>query len=76
MNRAELPLPVPRLLNEETAAGYLGIGKTHFRKRWQAKSLPQPHKDGSRLLWDRRLLDRYVDELSGIGPSSSSWDDV
>lgn len=73
---AHVALPVPRLLNEETAAGYLGISKTSFRARWQKGTLPQPHRDGRRLLWDIRLLDRYVDALSGISASSNSWDDL
>lgn len=75
MNRAEiLPLPSPRLLDEEVAAAYLGISKSRFRTRWQGRELPQPHRDGRRLLWDRVLLDRYVDALSGIGASTNSWD--
>jgi len=70
---AILPLPEPRLLDEQTAAAYLGIGKTKFRARWQRRELPQPHKDGGRLLWDRRLLDRYVDRLSGIDDEPKGW---
>lgn len=68
--------PEPRLFDENTAAAYLGIGKTRFRQRWQAGELPQPHRDGRRILWDRRLLDRYVDALSGLGATSGSWDDL
>lgn len=68
--------PTPRLLSEDQAAAYLGISKTGFRQRWQKAELPQPHRIGQRLLWDRRLLDRYVDALSGLGETSGSWDDV
>jgi hypothetical protein len=68
--------PEPRLLDEDTAAAYLGISKTRFRARWKEKrELPQPHRDGRRLLWDRRLLDRYVDALSGIAPVADTWAD-
>jgi len=75
--RAELCRPPePRLLDEDTAAAYLGIGKTRFRSRWQAREIPQPHRDGKRLLWDRRLLDRYVDALSGLASNSGTWDDL
>lgn len=73
---AHVALPVPRLLDEPTAAAYLGISKTNFRARWENKELPQPHKLGARLLWDRHLLDRYVDALSGLGSASDSWGDL
>ncbi|UAK24213.1 helix-turn-helix transcriptional regulator [Sphingomonas nostoxanthinifaciens] len=72
-----MAMPTPRLIDEDTAAAYLGIGKTRFRDRWQRRELPQPHKDGRRLLWDIKLLDRYVDALSGLGEvKGSSWDDL
>lgn len=67
---------VPRLLSEDQAAHYLGVGKTQFRKRWQERTYPQPVKEGRRLLWDIKMLDRYVDALSGIGANSNSWDDL
>lgn len=70
---AVLPLPEPRLLDEITAAAYLGTSATHFRSRWQARVLPQPHKDGRRLLWDRKLLDRYVDAVSGLDAEPEGW---
>ena len=74
MTRPSLPLPEPRLLDEPTAAAYLGIGKTGFRMRWKdRKELPQPHRIGERLLWDRKLLDRYVDALSGIEAEPEGW---
>ncbi len=74
MKRADrLPLPEPRLLDEPTAAAYLGIGMTRFRMRWQGRELPQPHKDGRRLLWDRKLLDRYVDAISGLDAEPEGW---
>ena len=70
----ELAPLVPRLVNEETAAAYLGIGKTKFRRKWQKGDAPAPHRDGGRLLWDVRLLDRHVDRLSGLSPSPGGWD--
>lgn len=67
----------PRLLSEDMAAAYLGISKSNFHERWSAaKELPQPHRIGSRVLWDRLLLDRYVDALSGLSASGNSWDDL
>ena len=72
---AAAPLP-PRLIGEEAAAAYLGLSKSTFRRRWSPGELPQPHRIGGRLLWDVRLLDRYVDALSGIGAQAGSWDDL
>jgi predicted DNA-binding transcriptional regulator AlpA len=66
----------PRLVGEETAAAYLGIGRSNFQGRWKRGDLPKPHRIGGRLLWDVRLLDRYVDALSGIGAQAGSWDDL
>lgn len=75
--QARISLPDwPRLLSEGEAARYLGLSPTNFRARWEAKSFPQPHRIGKRLLWDKRLLDRYVDALSGLGTASNSWDDL
>lgn len=72
------PMPHwPRLMSEEMAASYLGISKTNFRERWNGKrEFPQPHRIGSRVLWDRQLLDRYVDALSGLSASGNTWDDL
>jgi predicted DNA-binding transcriptional regulator AlpA len=59
----------PRLIKEDTAAAYLGISKTNFRQRWQRSEMPRPITIGTPLLWDLKLLDRYVDALSGLAPT-------
>lgn len=65
----------PRLLSEQQAAAYLGRSASRFREQVAARILPQPvTKNGNRRLWDVRLLDRYVDQLSGINDNSGSWD--
>lgn len=74
MASAALAPLAPRLVDEATAAAYLGIGKSKFRRKWQTGDAPGPHRDGGRLLWDVRLLDRHVDRLSGLGPSTEGWD--
>lgn len=66
----------PRLVDEETAAAYLGRGRTKFRDQVSRKQLPGPSdRNGNVPLWDVRLLDRHVDQLSGIGSEPvSEWD--
>ena len=56
----------PRLLAAPSAAAYLGMSARTFDKHWRSGKLPQPHRVGRRLLWDRELLNHFVDELSGL----------
>lgn len=65
----------PRLLNEDAAATYLGRSKTTFRAQQKAGTVPAAIRQGGRLYWDRVVLDRYVDALSGIGAKQNSWDE-
>lgn len=65
----------PRLIDEETAAHFLGRSRTRFREQVAAKLLPGPSdKNGNVNLWDLRLLDRYVDQKSGIDDTVDGWD--
>lgn len=66
----------PRLIDEETAAAYLGRGRTKFRDQVSRKQLPGPSdRNGNVPLWDVRLLDRHVDQLSGLMPGPvTGWD--
>jgi hypothetical protein len=67
----------PRLIDESSAAAYLGRSRTRFREQVEAGALPQPiTRNGNRRLWDRRLLDRYVDALSGLVETADSWADL
>lgn len=56
------PTPVvqPRLLNVEEAAGYLSTTTWAIRKLAWAKTVPHI-KLGTRLLFDRQDLDRFID---------------
>lgn len=71
--------PTARLLDAATAAAFLGIGERAFDKQWRSGSVPAPHRLGRRLLWDRRLLDQFVDRLSGLSnpppkpPTKRKW---
>ncbi len=65
----------PRLVDEETAAAYLGRGRTRFREQVKARQLPGPSdRNGNVDLWDLRALDRYVDQRSGLRSSLGEWD--
>lgn len=66
---------VPRLIDEETAAHYLGRSRSRFHEQVKAGVLPAPSdKNGNVNLWDIRILDRYVDRRSGIDDTLSGWD--
>lgn len=67
---------IPRLVDEETAAIYVGRGRTKFREQVKTGALPGPSdRNGNVDLWDLRILDRYVDQRSGLSSSSNEWDD-
>lgn len=61
--------PEPRFFDQPTAAAYLGISERLFENHWRAFNLPQPRKIGRRCLWDRKLLDMWADDVSGISGS-------
>lgn len=50
----------PRLMSEEMAAAYLSIGTTTLREHG-----PEPKRQGRRVLYDKRDLDRWADRLDG-----------
>lgn len=66
MNRQLYTPPTPRLLGVLHAAAFLGISARTFEKLWRGNELLQPHRFGRRLLWDVKVLERYVDRLSGL----------
>lgn len=74
LHRPALP-DWPRLMNLPLAAAYVGLGQSTLRERG-----PAPRKIGTRSLWDRRDLDRWVDALDGrpldAGAAQSHADDV
>lgn len=66
---------IPRLIDEETAAHYLGRSRTRFHEQVAKGELPAPSdQNGNVKLWDLRVLDRYVDQRSGIDDTLSGWD--
>lgn len=57
----------PRLLNTEQAAAYCGVGRELFEQRVGVAPLKL---FGSRILYDRVALDRWLDSQSGL-PSNA-----
>lgn len=64
--------PEPRFFDQPTAAAYLGISERLFEKQWRAYQLPYPRKIGRRCVWDRKVLDRWADVVSGITASNAT----
>ena len=50
------------------AGKYVGWSKTGFLKR-VGKTWPEPIREGGKVLWDIRELDKAVDRLVGSGES-------
>lgn len=59
--------PIPRLFNQKMAASYFSISERNFENWWRSGQLPAPVRIGRRILWDRKILDEWADELSGVG---------
>ena len=66
---------VPRLLDLEIAAAYVGLSAAAFQKAVIEGVYPQPLQDGRRRHWDRRSLDEAVDRRSGLWASSRETPD-
>lgn len=56
----------PRLMAMPIAAAYLGISEGMFRRGVNGALWPRALTINRRKLWDRKLLDAKVDELSNI----------
>lgn len=64
----------PRFLSQGQAASYLGVSAGTFRTIVTVK----PVRIGRRVLYDRLLLDRFADTLSGIEAvdAGAGWADT
>lgn len=60
---SERTMPEPRLLTRDQAAAYCGVGAERFE---QSCTVPPIRCFGTKKLWDRKALDRWLDQLSGI----------
>lgn len=63
----------PARMGEDMAALYLGVSPSSLRLKVKARTYPQPVREGGRLLWSRRQLDRYVESQFGI-PAADGGD--
>ncbi len=59
----------PRLLSREQAAAYLGVSVNMLESRI-GNPFPAPLRIGGRKVFDRRALDKAVDQLTGNTPQS------
>lgn len=79
MPRPNLTPVSPRLVDEVTAAAFLGRGRTAFREQRAKGLLPAPSDhNGNVPLWDLKILARFVDVKSGLSPEEEvdTWADV
>jgi hypothetical protein len=62
---ARLPAGItPRLLARDAAAAYCGVITERFEKH--IRPYVKPVEIGSRVLWDIKALDRWLDQQSGL----------
>ena len=63
--------PTRRLIDEQSAARYLGVSVASLRlnryqgHRGRRMRLPKPVRLGRRVLYDIRILDEFIDSLLG-----------
>lgn len=65
----------PRLLSREQAAAYLGVSVPMLESHI-GDPFPEPLRLGKRRLYDRRALDKAVDNLSSPCLQSSIADEI
>jgi hypothetical protein len=62
--------PTRRGLSKEEAAEYCGVSPNTLIRHG-----PPPSKIGERSIWDRRVLDRWLDDLAGLVAGSPPAED-
>lgn len=65
----------PRFLSRVEAAAYVGVSAATFDAEVNAGLWPAARRrglKGTRLTWDRVLLDAFADRTSGIQPSAAT----
>lgn len=64
---------LPRGLNREEAAEYIGVGTSKFDEMVVDGRMPPPKEIDSRRVWDRHRLDTAFEELPDKG-ARNPWD--
>lgn len=73
---------MPRGLNREQAAEYVGVGATLFDRMVRDGRMPKCKPIDGRRVWDRKQLDAALDALPNAGTKASpqpkrvDWTDV
>ena len=67
---------MPRLLDLEVAAAYLGLSAAAFRTAVSAGCYPPPIETGRRKQWDLRALDAVLDRHSGLTTPALEMDET
>lgn len=62
MNLKESQFSSVRMLNEAEAAAYIGLGKNNARK--VLTSIGARKSIGRRVIYDKKVIDKYLDDLS------------
>nr|WP_319513834.1 hypothetical protein [uncultured Cohaesibacter sp.] len=55
----------PRLISTKDAARYCGVSTEYLRSNYPGRHI----QIGRYLKWDRKVLDRWIDEMSGLSNS-------
>lgn len=63
IRRALSPAIEPRGLRLPDAAAYVGMGQTKFLELVKGGKLPKASKIDGLTIWDRKALDRVMDEI-------------
>ena len=75
MTRPRAQIIEPRGLSRPEAAAYVGIGASLFDQLVRVGKMPSPARLKGRLIWDRRGLDRAMDELFDHAGLAAANDD-
>lgn len=74
-NRSNIPQTSPqsvRMMSWDQGAAYTGLGRTMFRS-W-AREIGATKKIGRRLLFDRNIIDQYLNEMPSERQASPAAD--
>jgi predicted DNA-binding transcriptional regulator AlpA len=67
---------LPRGLNREQAAEYIGVGSTKFDQMVADGRMPKPKRIDGRVVWDRLQLDSAFELLPDRNDRDDVWSKV